>query len=746
MKINTISTYVLVCLLIFSKWNLIVLVRAAGEDGSVASSDEADGVVGSQTCGAPETSTDADASAGLTSELVVAGSNVEADPTNVTLDSKVPDKLPGLRPFKDDANGNSVEINEDDFYQDLYFGNITYVFKKDVKCTLVKYGGKDVWKKGEHGVDEPKSVTYDTKLREVTVRDANNSVHFKKDTGTGQWKHLKALPRKKVNRVFQTGYSSGSAETSPDANITSNDTSGESSGTSLRSGCDTHTGGESGDGSHVASPPAGEAYGQSGDGSAYGGGASPPANQGSGTRKSGSGAANGGGTASVESSGSSTSKTGVDLDITSESFTDQFEYKKDGQYVTYTAKGNNAFKLVKDGNTEVWETTDSTEYSPRVEVDLMNYDAKAVTVFVGDNKTKVFKKDFQTSKWEEIDLTILNLKFVNIYYEHETYFFTNTIDDKNVRTFEAKNGFCFNGSNEYIDDKKIEIWKTTNDSEYSTKIEVEGDKVTIHIGEGTTASTKVFKKGTYGKWAEDNSEPESSSSKTEDESTSCGWSCMWNKITGWLSSCGWCNSCGSSTSKTGVDLNLSSETKSGKKFEYNKVGQYVSYTPKDNYAFKLVKDDDTEVWEASDASNYSLRIEVDLINNDAKAVTVYLDENKTKVFKKDHESDPWNEINTTIVNPKSINIDYQYESYFYKNTLDNNLRTFIPKTGFAFNIVYRFIDENRVIIWKTNDEKEYSNKVVTEGNNKITIYIGDDGTAKVFNKGSDGTWAEDTYD
>ncbi|UKJ88118.1 hypothetical protein MACJ_000561 [Theileria orientalis] len=316
MKINTISTYILVCLLTHGHWNLLVPVKAAGEDatstpdadGTVASTTadgagedpamvSADGSVaspaanegstpgeGQQSSGStgfiskvkgffssstssgstsdgknekskeksePTSSADADSSLshvtgqpsenssspeeanestdpGLTSVEGLAADeaddpNVEADPANVTLDNKVPDRLPGLRPFKDDGSGNAVKINENEFLRDEYLGNLTYAFKPNVKCTLVLFDGDKVWKKGDHGLDEPKSVTYDTILKEVTVRDAKNSAYFIKDTNTGEWKHLKTMPRKKMFRAAKTGDSSGSAEGSPDVNEPSTD-------------------------------------------------------------------------------------------------------------------------------------------------------------------------------------------------------------------------------------------------------------------------------------------------------------------------------------------------------------------------------------------------------------------------------------------------------------------------------------------------------------------------------------------
>ncbi|UVC50253.1 hypothetical protein MACK_004129 [Theileria orientalis] len=199
-----------------------------------------------------------------------------------------------------------------------------------------------------------------------------------------------------------------------------------------------------------------------------------------------------------------------------------------------------------------------------------------------------------------------------------------------------------------------------------------------------------------------------------------------------------------STPKNGVDLNIKSDTKTKDKFVYEKVGEYVTYTAKDNNAFKLVKDDKTEVWKATDANSYSTRVEVEFLANDGKAVTIYLDD-KTKIFIKESGTQSFAEIDTTKVNAKSININYPYESYFYKNEFENNIRTFTAKKGFAFKGANEYVDNNKVEIWKTDKESEYANKIVNEGGNKVTIHIGEGTSAstKVFNKGTDGKWTED---
>ncbi|BAM39081.1 uncharacterized protein TOT_010000543 [Theileria orientalis strain Shintoku] len=204
-------------------------------------------------------------------------------------------------------------------------------------------------------------------------------------------------------------------------------------------------------------------------------------------------------TSGTSSSYLSLSKTGVDLDILLVISTSEFEHKKVDNYVTYSAKANHAFKTVKDGTTEVWKATDANNYSTKVEVDMpSNY--KAVTVFLDGDITKVFLKDSQTGKWTAIDTYKVNPITLNVNSNQTTYFCDNILDN-NVRTFTAKKGFRFNEVNAGSGIIKVEIWKTDKENEYANKVVNESsNKLTIHIGEGANASTKVFNKGSDGKW------------------------------------------------------------------------------------------------------------------------------------------------------------------------------------------------------------------------------------------------------
>ncbi|UKJ89135.2 hypothetical protein MACJ_002382 [Theileria orientalis] len=406
----------------------------------------------------------------------------------------------------------------------------------------------------------------------------------------------------------------------------------------------------------------------------------------------------------------STGNKPVDLNIKSDTkSTDKFDIKTDGQFLTYTTKEDHGFKLVKEDGVTIWEASDDTSYSSKVEVELMLNDCKAAIVYLNDDETKVFIRDGAGKPWTEFDTSKVNPKSINVDFPNNSHFYTNTLDN-GVRTFEARKGFAFNGANKYVDNNKIPLWKTENESEYSSKIVNEGNKVTIHLSHG---STKVIEKGSDGKWPGESSGDSKSGSKESKP-----------------------------VKKNGVDVNLKSDNKTTKKFEYEKKGKIVTYTAIGNNAFKLVKDDKAQIWKETDSTKYSTKIEVDLMNEDGKAVTIHLGENKTRVFMKDSVNQPWKEIDTNKVNPKSVNIKYEHNSYIYSNKLDNNVRTFTAKRGFLFNHVRSVVNNEWVDIWKTEEEDQYSGKVEVEGD-KVTIHKGD-GIAKVFNKVDDDKWEEET--
>ncbi|UKJ89415.2 hypothetical protein MACJ_002666 [Theileria orientalis] len=98
----------------------------------------------------------------------------------------------------------------------------------------------------------------------------------------------------------------------------------------------------------------------------------------------------------------SNSKTGVELSLEATTSTNEFNYKKDGKIVTYTAKDSFSFKSVKTSNTTVWSTTNASEYATKVVLNGKGKKQKEVTIHLPNNTTKVFKKEDKNSPWNEV--------------------------------------------------------------------------------------------------------------------------------------------------------------------------------------------------------------------------------------------------------------------------------------------------------------------------------------------------------
>ncbi|BAM41619.1 uncharacterized protein TOT_030000883 [Theileria orientalis strain Shintoku] len=486
---------------------------------------------------------------------------------------------------------------------------------------------------------------------------------------------------------------------------------------------------------------------------------------------------------------------------------------------TFEAKTGFAFNKVEDVNTVIWTSTEDTEYAKKVEYAKRYTGILDLTIHMGSGKKKLFIKENENDPWEEIDITIVHPKSVNVDYEDESYFYKNELQGK-TRTFKAKTGFIFEGAHEYINNNKVEIWKTDNKSEYINKIvmqpvnNVGGKAVTIHFNYD---KTKVFiKSRKYESWTEiDTTEvnPKSVSIQDQDDTyfytirfdkgvrtfeaktgflfngvrddnsdlwtttneneyakkvvseenkkviihSANGSTKVFNKIVGDI----WAKDTKASTkgttifsetessstaykdySKIDIYLDILSD-KSNDMFDYKRDGQYVTYTAKDNYVFKLVKEGNTNILETTDVTHYSDKVEVDLLNNDAKAVTVFLGDDTRRIFIRSSTGSPWAEFDTSKLNTKTININFPCESYFYKNDLKGNLRTFTSKKGFAFKAANEYVNGNMVEVWQRNKENEYSNMIVNEGGKKVTIYLAD-GSTRVIKKESEGQWRDDT--
>ncbi|UVC54346.1 hypothetical protein MACJ_003886 [Theileria orientalis] len=95
-------------------------------------------------------------------------------------------------------------------------------------------------------------------------------------------------------------------------------------------------------------------------------------------------------------------KTGIELSIKATAATNEFDHKKDGNTVTYTAKGGNGFKIVKQKNTEIWKAKDESEYATKVVLEGKGKKDKKVTIQLPNNTTRVFNRNSKGKPWTDV--------------------------------------------------------------------------------------------------------------------------------------------------------------------------------------------------------------------------------------------------------------------------------------------------------------------------------------------------------
>ncbi|UKK01766.2 hypothetical protein MACK_001119 [Theileria orientalis] len=470
---------------------------------------------------------------------------------------------------------------------------------------------------------------------------------------------------------------------------------------------------------------------------------------------------------------------------------------------TFEPRDGFVFNGLREGDTVIWTTTDQSEYANKIVSAKRSVGKIDVTVKLGNGKKKLFVKEDANEQWKEIDLTVINPRSMNIRYDKETYFYSNNLD-KDVRTFEAQDGFAFNVVNEYIGNNKKEIWKTDKENEYAKKV-VSAKRssgifdVTINL---TNGAKKLFiKESDNDPWKEIDitkvnpmpvnitdceethfySNKLLGSTRTFEARDGFAFNVVnegsgSNKAEIWKTTNDneYANKVVSAKRSSGifdVTINLTNGTKKlflkepdkqWKEIDITKVnpmpvnitdreethfysnkmlGSTRTFEARDGFAFNAVNEqigsNKVEIWKTTNVEEYAKKVEYPKRSSGMLDITIDLSNGKKKLFVKDTEDEGWKEIDINKVNPKSVNIQDRYHSYFYTTSFNNDVRTFTAKTGFLFDSVFEYVSGNRVEVWKTDKENEYAKKVVAR-ENKVTIYIGDDGTAKAFNKGSEG--------
>ncbi|UKK01430.2 hypothetical protein MACK_002244 [Theileria orientalis] len=183
--------------------------------------------------------------------------------------------------------------------------------------------------------------------------------------------------------------------------------------------------------------------------------------------------------ASATTQAENVKKTPFELDIKKSSGTKEFDYKKDGKVVTFTAKGDYAFNVVKQGNTEIWKDEDEKSYAIKVVLIGKGKKEKIVIIYLLNGTKKSYKKDGKNKLWTEYDSSQKIPVSISSEIGLDTPFYTYKKED-GCETFTPKEGFVFNEVMYTLGTSRT-MWKTTNEAEYANKVELECKRAKIHL-------------------------------------------------------------------------------------------------------------------------------------------------------------------------------------------------------------------------------------------------------------------------
>ncbi|BAM42443.1 uncharacterized protein TOT_040000810 [Theileria orientalis strain Shintoku] len=166
-----------------------------------------------------------------------------------------------------------------------------------------------------------------------------------------------------------------------------------------------------------------------------------------------------------------------------------------------------------------------------------------------------------------------------------------------------------------------------------------------------------------------------------------------------------------------LDLNNRIQTD---QFEYNFDSQSktMTYIGKSLYRFSAVKYGANVLWRTDIPAEYANKVIVNGYEHRGMfMLSIFLDA-CVKRFYKD-ESAPWTEFDTTKPNALALNVYSNFETFFYTVRTAGVYKTYTVKEGFKFYKV-RLGDHD---LWETTDTEALSSKVVTEGDNRVTIHL-----------------------
>ncbi|UKK01515.2 hypothetical protein MACK_002331 [Theileria orientalis] len=88
--------------------------------------------------------------------------------------------------FTEDESETSLEMDQRDYSVSREGYETDFEFKPDKKCTEIKFDNKSIWRKGDHNINVPTSVSYNDDGSQVTIRDGERAIILVRDQ-SGDW-------------------------------------------------------------------------------------------------------------------------------------------------------------------------------------------------------------------------------------------------------------------------------------------------------------------------------------------------------------------------------------------------------------------------------------------------------------------------------------------------------------------------------------------------------------------------------
>ncbi|XP_953548.1 SfiI-subtelomeric fragment related protein family member, putative [Theileria annulata] len=374
-------------------------------------------------------------------------------------------------------------------------------------------------------------------------------------------------------------------------------------------------------------------------------------------------------TTSVTKSDSKTSVTLINLDIKKNKSTDQFDYIKEGEYRTFTAKDDHLISNIVKEYFDIFMTNPKNH---AIKVVLMGSkkNPKHMAILLKRGNFELLYKSGKGQPWEDITTQRHDVKKLKFIGEGDSELSKN---DYKIDLIKLSFTYTFNDG---VKCKKIklgddEVWKDTDDPKFaelkSISLDLLKDQFSVtNLKEHTKHLTKA-------------------------------------KVT--------------------LNINTSKDTN---EFQYSKDGDIHTYTPKDDYVFnKIVKTyksnpcvstcgdhtccgsiDELDIWTAK-PEDHGLKAVLMGSGKDEKFLSILLQSRNFVLLRKGGKGQPWNDITSQIHDVTKLKFlgqnDRELTSSDYEVTFVGLSYQFKFRSGVACKI----IKYDNTLLWNHDDDTNY---------------------------------------